>query len=100
MASKVLSASSGQVISKTTEVVVKRDAQTGKVSSQYYRIAMDGPHPRGFVFALPYRDFAPSVPVGAVHQNPMLDPYDWGPGGVPKGKPFHYDPAVGFVFEE
>ena len=30
----------------------------------------------------------------------LLDPYDWGPEGIPKGKPFRYDPVKGYVFDE
>lgn len=30
----------------------------------------------------------------------LLDPYDWGPEGVPKGKPLGYVPGRGFVVED
>lgn len=30
----------------------------------------------------------------------LLDPYDWGPEGVPKGKPLQYVPGKGFVLED
>lgn len=31
--------------------------------------------------------------------DPLSDPYDWGPEGMPEGKPFYYVPGKGFVFE-
>ena len=38
---------------------------------------------------------------GARRADPsLLDPYDWGPEGVPKGKPLHYVPGKGFVLED
>ena len=29
----------------------------------------------------------------------LLDPYDWGPEGVPEGQPLRYVPGQGFVLE-
>jgi len=45
---------------------------------------------------------APAVAVQAARRaDPsLLDPYDWGPEGVPKGKPLHYVPGRGFVLED
>lgn len=36
----------------------------------------------------------------APNQDPLSDPYDWGPEGIPEGKPFRYVPGKGYVFEE
>ncbi len=30
----------------------------------------------------------------------LLDPYDWGPDGIPEGKPIRYVPGQGFVVED
>ena len=30
----------------------------------------------------------------------LLDPYDWGPEGVPEGQPIRYVPGQGFVVED
>jgi hypothetical protein len=30
----------------------------------------------------------------------LLDPYDWGPDGIPKGKPLRYVLGQGFVVED
>lgn len=30
----------------------------------------------------------------------LLDPYDWGPNGIPEGKPIRYIPGQGFVIED
>ena len=45
---------------------------------------------------------APAVAVQAARpaDPSLLDPYDWGPEGVPKGKPLHYVPGKGFVLED
>lgn len=35
------------------------------------------------------------------HATPsLLDPYDWGPDGIPKGKPLRYVLGQGFVVED
>jgi len=45
---------------------------------------------------------APAVSVQAARpaDPSLLDPYDWGPEGVPKGQPLHYVPDKGFVLED
>lgn len=45
---------------------------------------------------------APAVSVQAARpaDPSLLDPYDWGPEGVPKGKPLQYVPGKGFVLED
>lgn len=30
----------------------------------------------------------------------LLDPYDWGPQGIPQGQPLRYVPGQGFILED
>lgn len=44
---------------------------------------------------------APAVAIQAAHRaDPsLLEPYDWGPDGIPEGKPIRYVLGQGFIVE-